>query len=76
MLPQSPVRFLPAGAAMPASDITAQSLEKALSLALTPEVAAGAAAVAAAMTSPAEAVRRAADLVESARPAPTDAVVA
>ncbi|MBM7414258.1 MULTISPECIES: glycosyltransferase [Nocardiaceae] len=67
---------LSCGAAMPASDITAQSLERALSLALTPEAAAGAAAVAAAMTSPAEAVRRAADLVESARPAPTDAVVA
>jgi UDP:flavonoid glycosyltransferase YjiC (YdhE family) len=67
---------LSCGAAMSASDITAQSLEKALRLALTPEAAAGAAAVAAAMTSPAEAVRRASDLVESARPAPTDAVVA
>ncbi|MBY6606092.1 MULTISPECIES: glycosyltransferase [unclassified Rhodococcus (in: high G+C Gram-positive bacteria)] len=66
---------LSCGAAMAASDITAESLEKALRLALEPAAAAGAAAVAAAMTSPEEAVRRAADLVESARRAPKDAVL-
>ncbi|MGB3772503.1 MAG: glycosyltransferase [Rhodococcus sp. (in: high G+C Gram-positive bacteria)] len=57
------------GAAMPFADLSADSLEAALRIALTPESAAGARRLSDAMTAPDAALGRAADLVESAHAA-------